>query len=82
MRTLANVKRFYRAGLKKDVAEMTRVIDDEERNVRAAMPLVEFDSSLGWEATMGYVCDRANLEWKLRQLAQLRASLKTPQLAN
>ena len=27
------------------------------------------------EATMGYVCDRANLEWKLRQLADVRAKV-------
>ena len=72
VRTLANVKRFYRAGLDKDEAAMLAVLDDEERNVREAMPLVEFDSSLGWEATMGYVCDRANLEWKLRQLQETR----------
>ena len=76
VRTLANVKRFYRAGLDKDQAAMLAILDDEERNVREAMPLVAFDSSLGWEPTMGYVCDRANLEWKLRQLAEVRARIK------
>lgn len=75
VRTLANVKRFYRAGLAKDSAAMLAVLDDEERNVREAMPLVEFDSALGWEPTMGYVCDRANLEWKLRQLTGVRETI-------
>ena len=75
VRTLSNVKKFYRAGLKKDNAAMLAILDDEERNVREAIPLVEFDSSLGWEPTMGYVCDRANLAWKLRQLAQTRAKI-------
>lgn len=70
VRTLANVKRHYRAGLKGDRAEQARVKADERENVRATIPLVEFDSALGWEPTMGYVCDRENLEWKLRQLEE------------
>ena len=68
VRTLANVKRYYRAGLKGDRDEQARIRADERENVLATIPLVEFDSSLGWEPTMGYVCDKANLEWKLNQL--------------
>ena len=75
VRTLANVKRFYRAGLENDAKTMLSIIDDEERNVRETIPVVEFDSALGWEPTMGYLADRANLEWKLRQLAEIRARL-------
>ncbi|MBQ6328885.1 MAG: hypothetical protein IJI35_07725, partial [Kiritimatiellae bacterium] len=72
VRTLMNEKRFYRAGLEGDAKTMLSVIDDEERNVRSIIPIVEFDSSLGWEPTMGYLSDRENLEWKLRQLEQKR----------
>jgi hypothetical protein len=32
---------------------MLSIIDDEERNVRETIPVVEFDSALGWEPTMG-----------------------------
>jgi hypothetical protein len=75
VRTLANVKRFCRAGLENDAKTMLSIIDDEERNVRETIPVVEFDSALGWEPTMGYLADRANLEWKLRQLVEIRARL-------
>lgn len=68
VQTLVNVKRHYRAGLRKDRAEQARIRAEERANVLATIPLVEFDSSLGWEPTMGYVCDKANLEWKLNQL--------------
>ena len=61
------MKRHYRAGLRKDRAEQARIREEERANVLATIPLVEFDSSLGWEPTMGYVCDRENLEWKLNQ---------------
>ena len=53
------------------------VLDDEEANVRAAIPVAERDSSLGWEPTMFYVSDRPNLEWKLRQIDDKRRDLKT-----
>ena len=30
--------------------------------------MVEFDSRLGWEPSMEYVCDKWHLEWKIRQV--------------
>ena len=66
--TVRNVKRFYRAGLAKDRAEMLATIADERENVKALIPFVERDSSLGWEPTMNYAGDAAALRWKLAQL--------------
>ena len=37
----------------------------EIANVEATLPLVDFDSRLGFEPSMSYVGDRAHLEWKL-----------------
>ena len=51
------------------------MLDDEELNVRETIPLVEADSSLGWEPSMFYVADREHLEWKLRQLGDARRSV-------
>lgn len=40
----------------------------EISNMRDAIPAVEYDSRLGWEPSMEYVCDRWHLEWKERQM--------------
>lgn len=40
----------------------------EVNNVRATIPLVLADSSLGYEPSMDYTCDEEALNWKLRQL--------------
>ena len=86
-RTLLNARKFKREGLvyedikaSAQAREAARkallaIIDDEEANVRETMPVLEVDSSLGWEPTMFYICDRANLEWKLRQLDATRRDL-------
>ena len=68
--TLGNVRDFKIA---KTVAERLALLDREAENVRATIPLVEYDASLGWEPTMDYVCNREMLEWKLRQLEDIRA---------
>ncbi len=87
IRTMRNVKQFYRTGLKLQktephshecgliVDDLLVILADEERNVRETIPLVEVDSRLGWEPTMGYTTDRENLEWKLRQLESERQEL-------
>ena len=53
------------------------MLDDEEANVRETIPLVEADSSLGWEPSMFYVADREHLEWKLRQLGDARMAVSS-----
>ena len=58
-----------------ELDNMERLFDAEEANAKAAIPLVEADSSLGWEGSMEYVCDREHLEWKLSVLAGARRNL-------
>ncbi|MBO7761421.1 MAG: hypothetical protein J6T24_01350 [Clostridia bacterium] len=42
-----------------------RVAEEECDNARRAIPAVEYDSRLGWEASMEYMCDREHLLWKI-----------------
>ena len=37
----------------------------EIENAENTIPLVEYDSRLGYEPTMEYMCDRAHIEWKI-----------------
>ena len=73
--TLANAKRFFAAGLKGDRAEMARILDEEESNVRGMIPSIRGRRELGWEPTMGRLVDEEMLEWKLRQLESVRGRL-------
>ena len=75
IRTLANAKRFFAAGLKKDNEQMLRILDDEEENVRGMIPVIRGRRELGWEPTMGRVVTEETLEWKLRQLKSVRARI-------
>jgi hypothetical protein len=52
--------------------EMEAVIDAERANAVAALPLVRRDSRLGWEPSMDYISDAPHIEWKLRQIDNLR----------
>jgi hypothetical protein len=47
---------------------LEKVAQAEIENAEATIPLVERDSRLGWEPTMEYMCDKAHLEWKIRQV--------------
>ena len=87
IRTMRNVKRFYKNGLlvqNKDsaipekraaLALMREILADEEQNVRETIPLVEYDSRLGWEPSMRYTTAPDNLEWKLNQLKDALAAV-------
>jgi hypothetical protein len=44
---------------------------DEYENAKATLPLVDADSRLGWEPTMGYCGGREQIEWKLRRMEKL-----------
>ena len=74
--TVRNVREFKIA---QSAEERLAIVDREEANARAAIPLVEYDSSIGWEPTMGYVCDRAMLEWKIGKLQEMRLRLQKKQ---
>lgn len=45
--------------------ELAAILRAEIENARAAIPLVEFDSRLGYEPSMDYMCHREALEWKI-----------------
>lgn len=48
------------------------LIEKEKENAQRAIPLVERDSRLGWEPSMGYAGDKERIEWKLRYLDYVR----------
>ena len=75
--TTVHAKEFYLGMIKiraaTDEAEITHMVEylrqlclDEIRNAEETIPLVEFDSRLGWEPSMEYMADRAHLEWKIK----------------
>ena len=77
--TTINIKKWWRANMamqncstaeeaEKYLDEIESIARAEMENVRDTIPAVEFDSRLGWEPSMEYVCDKWHLEWKLRQL--------------
>lgn len=51
--------------------KMLAIGQAEMENAEQTIPLVEADSRLGWEPSMEYICDKAHLEWKLRQVRQV-----------
>lgn len=58
---------------------MIELLRAEQENARAAIPLVEYDSILGFEPSLEYMGDRERIEWKINQveeeIAMLQASL-------
>ena len=47
------------------VREMLEIAEADIKNAEETIPLVEYDSRLGYEPSMEYMCDRAHLEWKI-----------------
>ena len=45
--------------------EICEIFRAEIENAEATIPLVEFDSRLGYEPSMDYMCHREALEWKI-----------------
>ena len=50
------------------IDEMLAICEAEKQNALQTIPLVDFDSRLGFEPSMEYMCDRAHIEWKLELL--------------
>ncbi len=48
--------------------KMENLLNTELENVYDTIPLVEYDSRLGWEPSMLYMTDKWHLEWKVRQV--------------
>jgi len=79
VRTSINVKRWWQlrqeltataddAAVETILARLTALAATEIENTRAAIPLVEFDSRLGWEPSMEYMADAEHLRWKIAQV--------------
>lgn len=77
--TVIHIKEWWRANMamqnsssakeaEKYLDQIERIARDEIKNAEDTIPAVEFDSRLGWEPSMEYVCDRWHLEWKIRQV--------------
>lgn len=64
--------KLYSADTKPKLAacltKLERIAKAEYKNAKSAIPIVKRDSSIGFEASMGYQCDEAAIKWKLRQL--------------
>lgn len=48
--------------------KLKRIAEKEIDNTKKTIPLVKRDSSIGYEASMLYVCDEEALLWKLKQM--------------
>ena len=65
--------------------EMVAILKKERENALDTIPLVEADSSIGYEASMHYMCDKEHLEWKIRhtdyvlgtEIGELRSAVRT-----
>lgn len=52
----------------KIIDSMIELLRQEQENAKATIPIVEYDSILGFEPSVEYFCDRERIEWKLRQV--------------
>ena len=81
MRTAIGIKEFVKLKfILRDThgAERNEVVDKllalckaEEKNALDTIPLVEFDSRLGYEPSMEYMTDKAHIDWKLTLLREV-----------
>lgn len=80
--TTVNTKRWFiqkvklmavhdRAEARSTIDAMRAIARDEIENARKAMPLVRYDSRLGWEPSMEYLCDEDHLNWKVKQVTHV-----------
>ncbi len=65
VQTTIHAKEWILAKNQQDYAQMLKIGEAELKNTEAALPLVEFDSRLGWEPSMEYMADPAHLQWKM-----------------
>ena len=64
--TTINTKLWRIARKQKEYEKMVEIAKAEICNAEKTISLVEFDSRLGWEPTMEYMCDREHIEWKIK----------------
>ena len=52
-------------------AQMVAIGEAEIQNAEETIPLVQYDSRLGWEPSMEYIGSEYHLRWKIRQVRQV-----------
>ena len=66
------VNRYKTSAVRQEILdaidEMERILKAERENAELTIPLVEYDSIIGWEPSMEYTTDRKRIEWKIRQV--------------
>lgn len=78
--TTVNTKLWYLAKKAQDWQEMLRIGEKELDNAQRTLPLVEYDSRLGYEPTMEYMTDPAHIQWKIDITRQVMAEEIMPRL--
>ena len=73
--TAINVKRGALAWEAGDTNALRAVAREEYANAKAALPLVDADSRLGFECSMEYCGGREQIEWKLARMEALYGRL-------
>ena len=53
---------------KATIERMIQLLREERANAEATIPLVEYDSILGFEPSLEYMCDKERIEWKMAQV--------------
>ena len=81
MRTAINVKEFAKLKFvlrdthgeerNKAVDALLEICKTEEKNALDTIPIVEFDSRVGYEPSMEYMTDKAHIDWKLGLLHEV-----------
>ena len=77
--TVMNIKKWWQLNIAMQASSSAEAAEEildqiealayeEMKNAEDTIPVVKFDSRLGWEPSMEYVCDKWHLEWKIRQL--------------
>ena len=64
------------------IGEMAAIAEAELENARRTLPLVSFDSRLGYEPSMEYMCDPAHLQWKIEVTRKALEEELLPLLSN
>lgn len=80
VKTAMHTKLWRLAKEGQDWASMLEIGAAELENARSAIPLVEFDSRLGYEPSMEYMADPAHIRWKIEVTQQVMDEEIRPKL--
>lgn len=80
VQTTINTKNWHIAKKKGEWKKMPSIAKAEIENAKATIPLVEFDSRLGFEPSMEYMTDTAHIEWKIKVTQEVLENEVLPKL--